>query len=286
MKTQTESERLEALYRSLKKRLKEMRRVAVAFSGGVDSTFLLRIAAETLSPENVLAATAVSPILPHGEKESAMAIARRLGVDHVLMESHEMEDPCFTENPRDKCYRCKKGRFTAILDLAAARGFSYVLDGENVDDQSDFRPGSLAAREVGVRSVLSEVGLNKAQIRILSKRFGLPTWNKPASACLASRIPYHQPITPEKLAQIDRAEVFLRMLKISPLLRVRHHGDTARIEVPVRAMPKLLQKEIRTRVTDYFRSIGFSFVALDLEGYSMGSLNRGVDPEEKGSDGS
>ncbi len=187
----------------------------------------------------------------------------------------------FTANPPDKCYWCKKNRFKSLVDLAAFRGFHFVLDGENADDSKDYRPGSIAARELGVRSVLREAGLTKARIRSLSKKFGLSTWNKPSCACLASRIPYDQPITPEKLEQIDQGENFLLKWNISGQVRVRHHGNIARIEVPPKDMIKLLKKEMRVRVVDYFKSIGFLFVALDFEGYSTGNLNRAVTDKEK-----
>ena len=276
-------DKIEMQYRNLTNLLQKMGRVLVAFSGGVDSTFLLHAAVETLSRANVLAVTAISEILPQREKEAAIRIAREIGVEHLLVNSHEIKDPRFTANPPDKCYWCKKNRFKSLVDLAAFRGFHFVLDGENADDSKDYRPGSIAARELGVRSVLNEAGLTKARIRSLSKKFGLSTWNKPSGACLASRIPYDQPITPEKLEQIDRGENFLLKSNISGQVRVRHYGDIARIEVPPKDMTKLLKKEMRARVTDYFKSIGFLFVTLDLEGYSTGSLNRAVTDKEKGS---
>ncbi len=271
--------RLEAGYQALVALLKKMERVLVAFSGGVDSTFLLDTAKKALSAKNVLAVTAVSETLPLREKEAAIQIAREMGVAHLLVESHEMADPRFTGNPRDKCYWCKKTRFEALMALAASRGIPFVLDGGNADDRKDFRPGSLAARELGVRSVLKEVGMTKAQIRTLSQRAGLSTWDKPACACLASRIPYHQPITPEKLRQIDRGEAFLLGLNVSPQVRVRHHGEMARIEVLPEDIPKLLEHALRSQVVDYFKSIGFLYVSLDLEGYCTGSLNRSVNPQ-------
>jgi uncharacterized protein len=205
----------------------------------------------------------------------------------LLVESREMGDPNFTRNPHDKCYLCKKARFKALIDLAAERHIPWVLDGENADDHEDFRPGSRAARELGVRSVLSEAGLNKAQIRRLSKKFGLPTWNKPACACLASRIPYHSPITSAKLQQVDQGEAFLRSLKISDQVRVRHHGDIARLEILSQDLPKLSAEPLRRKVVAYFKSIGFAFVALDLEGYATGSLNRVIEEgKSASSDGS
>jgi len=281
MATQNLAVEFEAEYRKLTDILRPMKQVLIAFSGGVDSTLLLHVAAETLSSENVLAVTAVSEVMPRHEKKDAVELAQTIGVEHLLVESREMADSGFTRNPHDKCYLCKKARFKSLIDLAAERRIPYVLDGENADDHKDFRPGSRAARELGVRSVLSEAGLNKAQIRSLSKKFGLPTWNKPSCACLASRIPYHSPITVEKLQQVDQGEAFVRSLKISDQVRVRHHGDIARLEILPQDLPKLLAEPIRTQVVTYFKSIGFAFVALDLEGYSTGSLNRVIRDEQK-----
>jgi uncharacterized protein len=192
-----------------------------------------------------------------------------------------MADPDFTRNPHDKCYRCKKSRYQSLVDLAAERRFAFVLDGENADDHKDFRPGSRAARELGVRSVLSEAGFTKDKIRSLSKKLGLPTWDKPSCACLASRIPYHDPITRRKLRQVDQGEDFLRSLKVSEQVRVRHHGDIARLEILPGDLPKLLEEKVRNKIITYFKSIGFTFVALDLEGYETGSLNRVIDDDKK-----
>ena len=257
----------------LKELLVGMQRVLVAFSGGVDSTLLLKVAADVLG-ENALAATAVSGTSSRHERQEALRLAAQFGVRHLLVESHELEMPTFVKNPIDKCYICKKHRFSALKILAEKHGCIHVLDGGNLDDQRDFRPGLRALREIGVRSPLFEAEMTKSDIRRLSQQLGLPTWDKPSFACLASRIPYHQRITPEKLHQVDVGEEFLRRLDFSPQLRVRHYGDTARLEIAPDDIRKLATAGIRNQIVDYFKGLGFAFVTLDLEGYSMGSLNR------------
>jgi uncharacterized protein len=200
----------------------------------------------------------------------------------LLVETHELDIPEFVGNPKDKCYICKKSRFGRLLELARERGFNFVADGENLDDHGDYRPGIRATRELGVRSPLSEAKLSKGEIRLLSKKLNLPTWEKPAYACLASRIPYHSPITAEKLRQVDDGEEFIRSMGLSTQVRVRHHGDIARIELDQEDIPKLLDGTVRNRVVDFFKRLGFEFVTLDLEGYSMGSLNRAITTKEEG----
>ena len=262
-------------YQDLKETLRSMKRVLIAFSGGVDSTLLLFVARQVLSRDNVLAVTAVSEVMPRHEKEDALELAKEFGTEHLLIESTEMGDPRFTCNPHDKCYLCKKERYKSLTKLAGENRISYVLDGENADDHKDYRPGSRAARELGVRSPLSESGLTKARIRNLSKELGLPTWDKPSCACLASRIPYRSRITVEKLKQVDQGEAFIRSLNISDQVRLRHHGDVARLELLPQDLPKLVfDEEMRNWVVDNLKSIGFLHVSLDLEGYSTGSLNR------------
>jgi pyridinium-3,5-biscarboxylic acid mononucleotide sulfurtransferase len=263
---------------ALKSALREMERVVVAFSGGVDSTFLLKVAQEVLG-DGVLAVTAVSEITSRQEQADAVRLARLLGVAHLQVETDDLSDPAFTANPTNKCYLCKKRRFARLQTLALEKGFGVVVDGANVDDLRDFRPGMRASRELGIRSPLHEAGLGKADIRRLSREIGLPTWNKPAAACLASRIPYHQPITAEKLKQIDEGESFLRRMNISMQVRVRHHGSLARLEVSAEDIAAFLKKDVRNRVAAYFKELGFQFVTLDLEGYAMGSLNREIQPK-------
>jgi len=265
----------ESKYKKLKEIISGLKQVAVAYSGGVDSTFLLKVSSDVLG-ENVLAITARSATLPGKELHEAECMAKSFKVNHLIIDSDELENPDFTKNPPDKCYVCKKIRFSSLIKIAKENGFTHVIDGENHDDHKDYRPGSKAARELGVRSPLSESGLTKNDIRELSKKIGLPTWDKPAYACLATRIPYNTTITGEKLRQVNEGEEFLRNLGFSPQLRVRHYGDSARIELDPEDIPGITKASTRKKVVNYFKTLGFKFVTIDLEGYIMGSLNKTI----------
>lgn len=265
-----EAETLELKSSALNAILAEMSRVAVAFSGGVDSSFLLQAAVNVLRPDNVLAVTVTSPLHPSWEQDEAQQLAHQLGVDHQLVAGDELGRESFVVNPPDRCYICKFDRFSNLIHLAQSRGFRWVADGGNVDDLSDYRPGLRAVEELGVRSPLKEAGLHKAEIRALSRIAGLPTWNRPSRACLASRFPYGEVITREALHRVDQAERFLFDLGASQT-RVRHHGPLARVEVPPDEMDRILSH--RAEVVRRFKELGFVYVTLDLAGFRSGSMN-------------
>lgn len=248
--------------------------VIVAFSGGVDSAYLAWATARVLGPA-ALAVTADSPSYPDHHRQLALRIAHEFRLRHEFVGTAEMERPEYRANPVDRCYYCKHELYGVLSQLASARGIAAIVDGSNADDRSDYRPGRKAAREFGVRSPLDESDLTKADIRELSRRAGLPTWDEPASACLSSRIPYHSEVTGEKLRMIERAEGVLRGLGFR-VCRVRHHDTLARLEIGRDEMQRALEPEMRERIVLEIRAIGYQHVAIDLQGYRMGSLNEGV----------
>ncbi len=247
-------------------------RLAVAFSGGVDSSLLLALAARVLGPENVLAVTGVGPLVPARELARARETARALGVAHVEVPVDILALPDFVENRPDRCYVCKTAQVAALARAARDRGFPALAHGANADDSRDYRPGLAAAAEAGVLAPLAEAGLAKAEIRRLARKMGLSAWNLPSAACLASRIPHGDPVTLEKLSRIEKAEDVLRDLGAGQC-RVRLLGDTAVIEVLPRDMARLMRREARERIARKFTALGFSRITLDLAGYRTGSLN-------------
>ncbi len=265
---------LDAKLDRLRALLAELPSALVAFSGGVDSSFLLRVASEVLG-ERCVALTTLSPTTPADDVEDAKRLAASLGVEHLLIAANELEIAGYAENPINRCYFCKDNLFTICAAEAERRGGTIVLDGANVDDLNDHRPGLQAAAEKGVRHLLVEADLAKADIRVASRRLGLSTWDRPSSPCLSSRFPYGTRITPERLAQVEAAERFLRARGFGDL-RVRYHEQVARLEVPEADMPRLLDASIRGEVVAELKRLGFTFVALDLQGFRSGSLNEAI----------
>lgn len=256
---------------NLKEHLKQLQSVAVAYSGGVDSTFLLAVAHDVLR-DNAIAVTARSSTYPEREFREAAEFVQKMGIQHVVITSEELDIAGFADNPTNRCYYCKRELLAKVMSVARENNIRHVAEGSNVDDLGDFRPGMQAVCELGVVSPLREAGLRKEEIRILSKRMSLPTWDKPAFACLASRFPYGQKITGDKLDIVDQAEQYLLDLGFRQV-RVRHHGDIARIEVSQPERAKFFNTELMDKVSEKFRQLGFMYTALDLQGYRTGSMN-------------
>jgi len=255
-------------------RLSSLPSVLVAYSGGVDSAYLAWSATRLLG-RGAVCVTGDSPSYPGHHREMAIRLAREFRLQHEIIPTRELETPAYRANDTDRCYHCKHELYSQLTRMAADRGIPAVADGSNADDRGDYRPGRRAAREFGVLSPLDEAGLTKADIRWLSREAGLPTWDEPASACLASRVPYHSDVTPEKLRAIEDAESAIRALGFR-VVRVRHHGAVARLELAREEMARALEPDVARAIDHALRHVGFQFVTLDLRGYRTGSLNEGL----------
>jgi uncharacterized protein len=264
----------------LQQTLAGLKRVLIAFSGGVDSTFLLKVAADTLGPDNVLACIGISPSLSEYQHQQAKQLAAQFGIPLEELAVDELHDPAYLANKSDRCFHCKSRLYKLLTDKAKQEGIKHVLCGSNFDDKSDYRPGHHAAEVFGILSPMMDIGLTKADIRQLSRQMNLPTADLPASPCLASRVAYGLEITEKKLAQVEKAEDYLRSLGFVEF-RVRHHGDIARIEVAAKEFAKITPNPIRKQIADQLKSLGFKYITLDLQGFRSGSLNEILSKKEK-----
>ena len=271
---------LQDKYKKLQDYLRNLGSVAVAFSSGVDSTFLLAAAVDTLGKENVMAVTASSCSFPERELKEAQAFCKERGIRHVITASEELDIDGFRHNPKNRCYLCKHELFEKILAIAGENHLAAVVEGSNMDDNGDYRPGLLAVAELGIESPLRAAELDKEDIRALSKQMGLPTWDKQSFACLSSRFVYGETISEERLGMVDKAEKLLLDMGFHQV-RVRIHGDIARIEVLPDEIAKLVEGENREKIYSYLKQLGFAYVTLDLSGYRMGSMNETLDIEKK-----
>jgi uncharacterized protein len=251
----------------------------IAFSGGVDSTFLVKVAQDVLK-DRIFAVIASSESYPKKETQEAIDLAKELHIPHMVIRTRELDNPNFSNNPPDRCYHCKTELFSRLKEIAMEKGFSFVLDGSNFDDMGDYRPGLQACEEMGIRSPLKDAGLGKKEIRMLSRLMDLPTWNKPSLACLASRFPYNAEIDKESLEQVAMAEEYLWSLGFSQV-RVRHHGQIARVEVDSDGVQKLLDPSLRVKIVENLKGLGYAYVTLDLAGYRTGSMNEPLSEEVK-----
>lgn len=265
---------IESKLNNLKKHLKQLPSIAVAYSGGVDSTFLLKIAHDVLG-DKVIAVTARSSTYPEREFRDAVKFVREMRISHQVVSFNELDVPGFADNLPERCYFCKREFLSKVVATAHEHNIRHVVEGSNVDDRGDYRPGMQAVRELGVASPLQEAGLGKEEIRILSRKMDLPTWNKPAFACLASRFPYGQKITRDKLQVVDQAEQFLMDLGLRQV-RVRHHGEIARIEVSPEERSFFFDTDLMDKIYEKFKQLGFLYTALDLKGYRTGSMNETI----------